>query len=116
MSLRFSANAIPTDFSITCQLKYGLPLAFTDIVTLLGNWLDKLLMALISKPADFAIYARGAFELPLINLIPYSLTNVLLPKFVQFHKDRQHSELIKLWHESIRRTALIMMPAVSWPY
>ena len=111
ISLRYSPETIPKEFSIVSQLKYGLPLAFTEVVALLGIWLDKLMMAFFSKPADFAVYARGAFDLPLIGLIPYSLTNVLLPKFVQFHKDRQHSELIKLWHESIRRTALIMMPA-----
>lgn len=106
-----SPKEIIYDFkAFKSQVRYSFPLGLSSMVGMLSNRIDQFMISFWFSPAAFAVFARGAFELPLVNILPYTLSNLLLPKYVELHKSNNQKELLRLWHESVRRTALIILP------
>jgi O-antigen/teichoic acid export membrane protein len=92
------------------QLRYALPLGLTMLLIILGSNIDKYVVSSSFTPAQYAVYARGAFELPLIGILPGMLFDLLLPKFSEYLHKGQTREVLRLMRESIRRTALVFYP------
>jgi len=94
------------------QLRYSGPLFFSSATIVAARYLDRFIVASLFSVEDFAIYYRGAIELPFVVIIVYSLMSMLLPKFVEMYKESRLSELTYTWHSSIKKTCLIMFPAL----
>ncbi len=92
------------------QFKYGLPVGFSEISGIINRQLDKFFISFYYLPQQFAIYSIGARELPFVNLITYSISNVIQPRLVELHHQGRKSDFIRLWHESTRKTALVIFP------
>lgn len=92
------------------QLHYSFPLGVSSIIGLLSDKVGQFMISFWFPPAVFAVFARGAFQLPLVNILPYTLADFLLPKYIELHNDDKQGELLRLWHESVRKTALIILP------
>ena len=91
-------------------LAYGVPLALTGIAGLLGFQFDRLVVSAQFSPEVFAIYAVGAVELPVATIIAQSVNSVLLPELARLFRDGDLPGLGALWRETIRKTALILLP------
>jgi O-antigen/teichoic acid export membrane protein len=92
------------------QVRYALPVGLTMLVTITGSNMDKYVVSSLFSPAQYAVYARGAFELPLVGILPGMLFDLLLPKFSEYLHKGQTREVLRLMRESIRRTALVFFP------
>lgn len=108
---------LPGSLDNVCRLKdlkiklsYSLPLGMSAIVGMLGKSIDKLIISYWFLPAQFAVYARGAFELPFVGILPYTISNLLIPKYVALYAQNRKEDLLQLWHESIRKIALVIFP------
>lgn len=89
---------------------YGTPLALSSLVGRLNQQLDKYLVALVASADVFAVYTLGALELPLVQTLAYSVTQAILPELVERHQRGDIGAFVRLWHASMYRVALIMMP------
>ena len=96
--------------SISHQLKYSIPIALSTIIGSLTLQIDKFNIASFFSTANFAIYANGAFQIPLVGIITGSVAAVLMPEFVRLYQKKNKERLIATWHSSIRKIALIIFP------
>jgi len=92
------------------QFKYAAPLFLASVVIVLGYQVDKFIIATIYSTTDFAVYYRGAIELPLIEIITFTIYNMLLPRFVKLYKADQKSAFLRVWHEAIKKTTILIFP------
>lgn len=89
------------------QLRYAMPIGAAGYVGVIGNQVDKYIISSGFSPAEFAVYSRGAMEVPFISTITYMLNNMTLPQYVAAYKRRDIKELLALMHANIDKVAKI---------
>lgn len=92
------------------QLRYAAPLFLSTFVIVLGYQIDKYIIATTYSTVDFAVYYRGAIELPLIEIITFTIYNMLLPRFVRLYQEDRRNDFLRVWHEAIKKTAILVIP------
>jgi O-antigen/teichoic acid export membrane protein len=95
---------------IRAVLRYGLPLALTGLAGKLAFQFDRVVVTHRFSPAEFAIYAVGAVELPLTVVIQQSVNSVLVPALSRHYVAGDLVGMAALWRRAIRRTSLIILP------
>jgi len=98
------------------QLIHCLPLALAGAVGMFRSKLDKFIISFFYPPARFAVYSRGAFELPLVAILPWALGNLLIPRFTALHARKDRAGMMALWRTAIRRVALIFFPIFAFSF
>lgn len=96
------------------QLKYSIPTGLAFVIGSITVQLDKLIISRFFPPDQFALYANGAFELPLIGIITGSVTAVLMPEAMKLRLAQRNDLLLKLWHRAIVKVALIFLPLMVY--
>jgi O-antigen/teichoic acid export membrane protein len=104
----------PEAFSIPILIAFAIPMGLSAIATQYNRMLDGLVVSFQFSPADYAVYARGAFELPVVELIPFTLANVILPRLVALWKAGDQPSFLVLWRRSLRVSALFIFPAFAY--
>jgi O-antigen/teichoic acid export membrane protein len=88
--------------------------AFPAGVAMLGGKLnpmiDKYVVQLVRGSADFVLYTAAAWEVPLVTLVPYAIGAVIQAHYVRLYASGQYDELRALWHHTVRKTSLIVVP------
>ena len=92
------------------QLIYAAPLGLSLLVGIFAKTIDRITISHYFTPAQYAIYDRGALQLPLVTILSYTVGGVLLPRYVEYYQNQQKGKLINLWHQSVRSVGLIMIP------
>jgi O-antigen/teichoic acid export membrane protein/peptidoglycan/xylan/chitin deacetylase (PgdA/CDA1 family) len=92
------------------QSKYFYPLGLSSLSFTIGKGLDKFVIAHYLPAAGFAVYGRGAIELPLVGILPTTLSNLLLPKYIDYYEKNDSNSLVNLWHAATQKTALVILP------
>lgn len=92
-------------------VRYSLPLGATDVVSMLNANVDMWLIVALFPAEMVAVYRVGAFQIPLITTIAYSLGAVYLPRFTRLHRAGERREAIDIWRHSIGKVSLIVVPA-----
>ncbi len=92
------------------QIRYAAPLFLSSFAIVLGRQLDKFIIAAVYPTADFAVYFRGALELPVVTIVTFTISNMLLPQFVQLYQAGERKDFLYLWHQAVKKTALIIFP------
>ncbi len=93
------------------QLAYSLPLAASSGVGVIGNLLDKMIVAFSFSPVDYAVYSVGALEIPLDTIFQGSVANVLRASLPSLIAEGRHREVVRIWQESVRKLSLVMIPS-----
>ena len=102
-------RAIKSHFSfadLKSQIAYAMPYGISDVVGVLNYQMDKVLMALFYPPAVFALYAAGAFEIPLAGITSVPVLSVTMAEFTKRFASGDIEGFLKLWHESMLKLAL----------
>ncbi len=102
--------AIASPISMKTLLRFGLPLGLTDIVSMLNNQLDRYLIVFFFPVTAVAEYQAGAWQIPIIMTIPYTVGAVYAPRFVELFKTGKSQEAIDIWRHSALKTALLVVP------
>jgi O-antigen/teichoic acid export membrane protein len=92
-------------------LGYGIPLALTGAVGILGGQLDRVVVTSNFSPADYSVYAIGAAQVPLLYLVRQPVNNVLIRALSARFEADDLSGAARLWRESMRKLSLVVMPA-----
>ena len=64
---------VPSPVGMGQLLRFGLPLGLTDIVSMLNNQLDRYLIVFFFPITALAEYQAGAWQIPVITTIPYTI-------------------------------------------
>jgi len=102
---------------ITCseclpeQIKYVLPLGLISLVALFASSIDRIIITLFMNIEDFAHYDRGAMQIPIISTLSITVGAVIMPKLVDYYKNANIKDFLHLWHQSIKKVALIVFPS-----
>jgi O-antigen/teichoic acid export membrane protein len=92
------------------QLSYALPLGMASIVLVLLAQTDKFIINRFLGREAFAVYSVGAFQLPFINIISTSVMSITFPLIAQYHKEGDYGEILRLWHRSMLKVAVMLFP------
>ena len=92
------------------QLSYALPFGFAAILFRLQVDLHNYYVSRHFSPAEYAIYAVGCFNLPLISILAYSVGGVLMPRVNYLEKLGKRKEIIELCARTMRKISAIYFP------
>ena len=95
-------------------LAYGLPLAMTQLAGRLGFQIDRLVVSARFTPSEFAVYAVGAVQIPIVVVVQQAVNSVLVPALSRLHADGDLAGVARLWQAAIRKTSLIMLPMFAF--
>lgn len=95
------------------QLAYVLPVFAATIVQVLGKYFDKLLISVYFEPAEFAVYAVGAMELPVFMVVTISVFNGIMPDMVTHWQQSRPADALRLWKGAARKCSLMVYPVFA---
>jgi len=88
------------------QLAYAAPYGLGTLAAVLNYQVDKVVVSLFYPPESFALYAAGAFEIPLAGVTSVVVLSVIMPEFVKRFQSRDVEGFLTLWHHSMLKLAL----------
>nr|WP_255216082.1 oligosaccharide flippase family protein [Pseudenhygromyxa sp. WMMC2535] len=91
-------------------IRYSIPLGVTDIVSMLNASVDMWLIVALFPAEIVALYRAGAFQIPIVTTVAYSLGAVYLPRFTRMHREGEYREAVEIWRNSIIKVSLIVVP------
>lgn len=89
---------------------FALPAGVAVLGGKLNPQIDKYVVQLVRGNADFVLYTAAAWEVPLVTLVPYAIGAVMQARYVRLHLAGRPDELRALWHQTVRKTCLIVLP------
>jgi O-antigen/teichoic acid export membrane protein len=92
------------------QLSLALPVGIAAITVTLLNQTDKFIITRFIGREAFAIYAVGAFQVPVMNLVRASINNLTFPLLVKYEKEGDHAAILGLWQRSLLKTLVLILP------
>jgi len=95
------------------QMRYAVPFGFAVVVATLRRFLHQYFVSFLFMAKDFAIYAVGSFQLPLMNVIYTSVSNVVLIRISEYQKQNKKNEILQIWLNSARKLALVYFPVAA---
>jgi O-antigen/teichoic acid export membrane protein len=104
----------PPEADLAHQLSYAAPLFMASLLTVSARNLDKFIVASTLSTEEFALYSRGAIEIPMMLVVSHTVSVLLLPRFVKWHRSGEHHSIVRLWHRTLRRTLLLVAPIFSF--
>lgn len=96
------------------QLAYAAPYGFSTLTGALNYQVDKVMVSLFNPPAVFAIYAAGAFEIPLGGVTSLPVVSVMMSDLTQMYADGDIKGFLAMWHQSMRKLALPVLAVTTF--
>lgn len=95
------------------QLAFALPVGLAGMLGALSMSLDRLIVSAMTTPAQYALYANGAIELPLVGMVTGSITAVILPEMAAAFARGSSADAFELWRRVSVKSALLLFPACA---
>jgi len=92
------------------QLRFSLPFAIAVLFEIGAARFHEYYVAASVTPAQFAIYAVGILQIPVIGMLVQSVVEVLLVRASEAHKVGDRAQLRRLWKAAVERLAVILIP------
>jgi O-antigen/teichoic acid export membrane protein len=103
-------RAQPTCVSLREHFSFALPLGLSGIVGQLTRQFDKYVVLYVIGVMSFTDYSVGAWELPLVTVLPYSIGAAIVPLLVQAFANGRPREALEAWKSTIPKTSLLVLP------
>jgi O-antigen/teichoic acid export membrane protein len=92
------------------QMKYAVPFGLTGILWIAQNEIHNYFVLYKFSSADFAIYAYGCFQVPMIAMLSESVSSVLIPRMNALQQVGDHEEMIRLTARATQKLAFFYFP------
>lgn len=92
------------------HLRMAVPMWLQSGAHLVETHVDRYLVLFFFSPASFAIYSIGVFHIPIVDMVFHSISGVVLPRLVALYGEERVDEMLVLWNDTIRRSALLFLP------
>ncbi|HMY17954.1 MAG TPA: oligosaccharide flippase family protein [Polyangium sp.] len=105
----------PFPGGVRAQLRYVLPLTLTRFAGLFNQRLDRFIVGMFFGVESFAEFTIGSQELPLVNILPYTIASTMMPRLVELYEQgttrlQGAREAIAVWHAGMRKATIVMVP------
>jgi O-antigen/teichoic acid export membrane protein len=110
---QFGASLRPDRPLLLRQIAYSLPFA---LYVLFHTGQESLHLFVVSSWFDamtFAVYSVGCLQIPLAEVVSASVVNVMMVGMVQAIREGREAAVIPMWHDTVRKLALIFFPFVA---
>lgn len=101
---------VPSPVSVKQLFHFALPLGTTDVVSLLNQQVDRWLILLSFPATAFADYQAGAWQIPVLGSIAYSVGDAYMPSLVEHFGRGEPRRAIAIWRSTIPKVSLIVVP------
>lgn len=78
------------------------------------NYFDKVITSTFLSLREFAVYSIGAREIPFINTIGYSISNVTIPELVKDFQAGNIDTACDRWKSIIKKTSILTYPLITF--
>ena len=95
------------------QLAYALPFAVDVAIEVAQGKLHLFAVGHYFDPTLFAIYAVGCLQIPLVDLMTTSTSNVMMVRMQELRTSGSSNEVVSLWRDTTIKMALVFMPLVA---
>lgn len=92
------------------QLIYALPFGLAALLYTLQTDVHNYFVYHRFGDADFAIYAYGCFELPLIGMLYESISAIMIPRMSRLHSEGKKREMLETSANAVKKLALVYFP------
>lgn len=92
------------------QVVYAVPFGVAGILWIAQNDIHNYFVGYKFSSAEFAIYAYGCFEVPLIAMLSESVTSVLIPRMNKLQQQDDRDEMIRLTARAMQKLAFFYFP------
>ena len=92
------------------QLFYALPFGLSGLLWTLQTDIHNYFVGYRFSAAEYAIYAYGCFELPLIAMLAESVAAVLIPRMSELEAQNDTQEIIRLTGRTMQKLAFVYFP------
>jgi O-antigen/teichoic acid export membrane protein len=89
---------------------FALPLGATEQLGQINAQLDRWLVLLVLPNMRFADYQAGAWQVPIVGTIAYSVGAAYTPELVRLFQAKEPYAALEIWGRSIRKVALVVVP------
>jgi len=90
--------------------KFVVPVGINSALVALNSRIDRYYVAWFGDVEQFAIYAVGAIEIPLVGILTLGLSRVMLPELSGHMSAGRHHTAILLWNKVMIQVAAIIFP------
>lgn len=95
------------------QFAYALPFALAVLIEILQSSLPQYVVAYLSSPATFAIFAVGCLSIPLVDFAASPTSDVMMVKMQENLATGRHRVVLEIWHDTTCKLALLFFPLVA---
>ncbi|HYP51146.1 MAG TPA: oligosaccharide flippase family protein, partial [Pyrinomonadaceae bacterium] len=92
------------------QAFYALPFGLASLLWTLQIDIHNYFVGHSFSAAEFAVYAYGCFQLPLIAMISESVTSVLIPRMSELQMRGDKAEIVRLTARAMQKLAFFFFP------
>jgi O-antigen/teichoic acid export membrane protein len=96
------------------MVKYSIPMGIAGMLGTISMQIDKIIVSSMCKPTEFATYANGAIEIPLIGIITGSITVVIITDMTKMCQQNNPQQALALFQNAALRSASILLPAMCF--
>jgi O-antigen/teichoic acid export membrane protein len=93
------------------QLAYAVPFGLAVFVEVLQAQFHFYFVSYKSDAASFAIYAVACLNIPIVDYLATSASNVLMVRMRELSSNLK--ELVRVWNDAIRKLSLLVFPLVG---
>jgi O-antigen/teichoic acid export membrane protein len=92
------------------QMAYAIPFGLTGVLWIAQTDIHNYFVGYQFSPSEYAIYAYGCFEVPLIAMLSESVTSVLIPRMNALQMVGDRDEMIRLMARAMQKLAFFYFP------
>lgn len=96
------------------QAKYAVPLGLVGLLWTVQTDIHFYFVGMQFSTAEFAVYAYGCFQLPLVWMLADSINSVLIPRMSRLAQEGDRTEIVRLLGRSTHKLALVYFPLSAY--
>ena len=96
------------------QFRYSLPFGIDGGLYSLRGYSEQWIVALLFKPAQYAVFSIAAYIQPLVEIIRGSMSNILLPKMSKLHAGGDIESMLALNNKGNVAASTAIFPALAF--
>lgn len=96
------------------QMRYALPLGLAGLLWILQTDIHFYFVGTQFSAAEFAVYAYGCFQLPLVEMLAESVNSVMIPRMSRLQSEGNTHEIKRLTFLSVQKLSLFYFPLTAF--
>jgi O-antigen/teichoic acid export membrane protein len=105
-----SSPRVRSPLSVGALFRVAVPIGATDVIGQLNAQLDRWLVLLILPATCLADYQAGAWQVPVITTIAYSVGAAYTPALVTRFQAQDPLGALAIWRKNVSKVALVVVP------